>query len=353
MDRLIFGTYRISQNDLPNALELAYKYGIRRFDTAQLYKNEQQASTLLPKNDVSITTKIRHIGDMDEMKSKILLSQECISESQLHTILLHRPMPKESWHALEQFSKQYDIGISNYNIDNLEHLKTYANHMPCINQIEFHPFCPDSLSILEWCKKNNIRVQGHTILANTKFFDHPTILVLSKMHCVSPAKIMLRWAFQHDVDLVLSAIEESHIKEWISVATDSFVLTQQQMNLMNNLSTTTQLRLYDNSWAPWIWNERAISDYIFVEKTIQQLQKDITDLINGNRVSESALVIPSIKDPSVGHIAKSMAECLFPPKPLKNDPNKINASTSYIEYNKITKKLKDCIFLQRNEILYA
>lgn len=349
MERLIFGTYLIPEDSLENSLHNAYNNGIRRFDTAQLYKNEAETSKYLSTYDnISLTTKVRHIGDEETTKKYIQISKDNTCDKHLHTILLHRPMPTESWKILlENYNK--NTGVSNYNIEHLEYIKEKNLTLPFVNQIEFHPFCPDSLEILEWCKQNDISVQGHTILANGKFFNHSVIMELAEFYKVNSARIMLRWAYQHGIDMVLSTTEEFHIKEWKSVVNDDFVLSDQHMNVLNHLSSSFSYRFYDNSWSPWIWREKVINNKSFLDQEIEKLRNDIQKYENNQKVSELALVFPSLKDVSIAHIAVIVAISLFPPQLMKNK-KKLNTDQSYIKYNKYIKQLKNKIFEQRRKL---
>ena len=349
MEKIIFGTHLIPNNKLKEAITNAYKNGIRNFDTAQLYNNEQLTSESLKQyNDVNISTKIRKISKNQEMIQLIEKSQERISENHLTTILLHRPMPLDSWKTLEKFGKKYTIGVSNYNVQNLEYLKKHSDKLPIRNQIEFHPFCPDSLEILGWCKENGIVVYAHTILANTKFFTNPLIAELSKKYNVSPAQIMMKWAYQHGVHMVLSTTEEHHIIEWKSVLTDDFCLTKENMTELNNLSKTSPHRFYDNSWTPWFWNEKVVNNDSVLIEEIKKLQLDIEKVNSNEYISDLALLIPSVKksEDDMEKVAKFIAEYLFPAKKMKNK-NKLNFEDSHIKYNKCLKKLKNKIHKQR------
>lgn len=53
------------------------------------------------------------------------------------------------------------IGVSNYTIKHLEEMKEYANITPHVNQVEFHPYLYQK-DLLDYCRKNNIVLQGLT-----------------------------------------------------------------------------------------------------------------------------------------------------------------------------------------------
>ena len=137
MNRFIFGTYLIDKDVVANAIQQAYEVGgITRFDTAQIYGNEQETGTKLTEfKDVQVTTKIRKLSDEKGTIKIIAKSEKKLP--QLSSIILHHPLPAVSWNTLEQYSKKYKIGVSNYSTKELEMMKKYATIMPDVNQIEF------------------------------------------------------------------------------------------------------------------------------------------------------------------------------------------------------------------------
>jgi diketogulonate reductase-like aldo/keto reductase len=353
MNKIRFGTYRVAADKLQNALLMAYKHGIRHFDTAQLYKNELCTyETLKHFDDVHITTKIRTIGDHEATTKCIELSEGIIPVSHLHTVLLHRPMPIGSWVTVGGYESKYHLGVSNYNIENLEYLKHHTQRLPLVNQIEFHPFCPDALRILAWCQNHNVRVQGHSILSSGLMFHHPLLVQMASTYNVSSAEIMIRWSHQHGVELVMSTTEEWQMLEWFHAISGEFVLDDSDMELLNNCSSTHPLRMYDNSWAPWMWTERVNADESFLTETIQQLQCDINSMNHEEEqpISDVALNFPMVGKNKDCDLGKKIALLMFPPKPRKKSSG-LNVEQSYIDYNKMLKAVKQLVYHQRRSKL--
>lgn len=71
---------------------------------------------------------------------------------------------KESWKALEELhkiGKVKAIGVSNYTISHLKELMEYAEIMPHVNQVEYHPNCQQP-ELAEFCKMHNILLQPYS-----------------------------------------------------------------------------------------------------------------------------------------------------------------------------------------------
>lgn len=338
MERFIFGTYKIENKDIPNAIKQAYEIGgISRFDTAQLYKNEESVGNELSRyNNIEVTTKIRKISDEKGMIKLIEKSSKKLP--MLNSILLHIPRPTNCWKVFEKYKNKYNIGVSNYGVKELEEMQNYSTIMPSVNQIEFHPFCSESLNTLEWCNKHNIKVQAHTILANCKFFNYRLIIDISVSLSITPAQVMLRWAYQHGVDLVVSTLEIEHINEWLTVPSNNYNLSDAQMGALNNISKYKSHSFYPILWTPWMWVDMSTNKEYLTESYNKILQ-DKVKLSNGEYVSELAVALPGINKLNISPTAKCLAKLLFP------------KDNTFSEYKDLINSLRDKIYEQRRTIL--
>jgi len=62
-------------------------------------------------------------------------------------------------HALEDGLTRY-IGVSNYMVEHLREMELYATFMPAVNQVELHPYLPQT-DLLKWCNAHDIRVEAY------------------------------------------------------------------------------------------------------------------------------------------------------------------------------------------------
>lgn len=341
MDRFIFGTYLIKKEDVGDAIGLAYNAGVRRFDTAVIYNNEKEVGEKLSEySDVKVTTKIRKTADT--IKTKKMIDKSAGRLPHLSGVLLHKPMPAASWDALVEYKDRckdrYEIGVSNYGVRELEMMKTYTDVMPDVNQIEFHPFCEDSMETLKWCRENGVVVQGHTLLANCCFFEVTLIVQLAEYFKVSPAQIMLRWAFQHGVDMVVSTVEKSHVDEWVFVANDGFVLTDKQMEAMNGLQRWFIYSFYKAPWTPWMWDDRVAEDDEYIAGLVAMLKEDRLLMEGGEWVSDEALCVPLINRFRVSPVASKLASVMF---------SDVDGDEALKRYGVLVRRLHDKIYEQK------
>ncbi len=132
-----FGTYKLQKGEEAyNAIRFAIENGYRHFDTASLYKTENDIGkaildSTIDRNNFWITTKI-HGSDISSNKvsKSIIKSMKNLDTKYLDLALLHFPLNDmeknlNAWYVLEDYYRQgylKNIGVSNYNIVHLETL---------------------------------------------------------------------------------------------------------------------------------------------------------------------------------------------------------------------------------------
>jgi diketogulonate reductase-like aldo/keto reductase len=229
------------QEEFNTAFKSAIKDGYRHFDTAQAYNNEQflgavWQSTGLVRDELFITTKIavQNFGRHKPI-NKLSESLNLLSMEYIDLLLLHFPVSllrKKSWQALEEIKssgKAKAIGVSNYTIRHLEEMKSYANEMPAVNQVELHIFLQQP-ELIDYCRENNIVVEAYSPLAHAKSMENQTIIKIAEKHNKSYAQIMLRWLIEHDLVVLPKSISPERIKQNIDIF--DFKLDQSDLNLI-------------------------------------------------------------------------------------------------------------------------
>ena len=144
-------------------------------------------------------------------------------------------MLEETWRALEVlYDSEYcrSIGVSNYEIDDLENLFETCSIKPHVNQFEFHPYQnPTDLKL--FCEENKIVSQGYCPLGKGFILNDKPILDIAKKYQKTSAQILIRWAIQNNVLLVPKSTKKERVFENISVF--DFHLEFHDMQILNNL----------------------------------------------------------------------------------------------------------------------
>ncbi|EEB13802.1 2,5-diketo-D-gluconic acid reductase A, putative [Pediculus humanus corporis] len=121
----------------------------------------------------------------------------------------------ETWKEMIKLKKNgrvRNIGVCNFDIKHLEDFKSLELDVPAINQVEFHPRCPQK-NLLNYCKENNILLQA-TSFKNT---FHPLLLsddtirfVGNKINKTS-AQVLLKWILNKGVAVIPQSINPKDI----------------------------------------------------------------------------------------------------------------------------------------------
>ena len=158
---------------------------------------------------------------------------------------------KNSWLQMESalaLGKCKRIGVSNYTADLLLELKEYANVMPAVNEIEFHPrFASPELVAL--CRDLNVVLigygTGHYIAIEQAIKDKSSRNAMQILNSIvervakegkkkSPLQVVLRWMLQLGVVSIPRSGSAEHMKQNRDIF--DFELSVAEMKLMDDLN---------------------------------------------------------------------------------------------------------------------
>eukprot|EP00795_Rhopilema_esculentum_P014561 gene14561-5634_t len=125
------------------------------------------------------------------------------------------------------------IGVSNYTIDHLKEMESYAEIMPAVNQVEFHPHLYQK-ELLDYCGNKGIQLQAYSSLGVGELIKDPLINQIAKKYDKSASQVLLRWGLQHGIGVIPKSTNPQHIKENFDVF--NFVITDEDMALMNGMN---------------------------------------------------------------------------------------------------------------------
>ena len=110
-----------------------------------------------------------------------------------------------TWRAMEALvrsGKTRAIGVSNFNVDQLEEILSFAEIIPSCCQVESHPYFPQT-KLVEFCKENGIAFVAYSPLGSQpsaltkvsrKVLDDKTIVEVARKLGREPAQVVLAWA---------------------------------------------------------------------------------------------------------------------------------------------------------------
>jgi diketogulonate reductase-like aldo/keto reductase len=205
-----FGTHPLRGREGAEAVLSAFDIGYRLIDTAVNYGNEDAvgravAETSVPREEIQITTKLpgRDHG-YEETLASCHRSLEVLGLDYLDLYLIHWPNPSvgkwiDTWKAMIELRADgpvRSIGVSNFTIEFLERLEAETGVLPAVNQIELHPFFPQT-ELLEYHREKGIVTEAWSPLGkNAPVLTAEPITRAAEAHGVTPGQVVLRWHTQ-------------------------------------------------------------------------------------------------------------------------------------------------------------
>jgi len=245
MPLLGLGTYMIENEEkLINAVKGALRIGYRHIDTASFYGNEEAVGVAIkesgvPRKEIFLVSKI---WNSDQGYEKTLqafkTSINKLGTYYLDLYLIHWPqsLNKETWKALEKLYREgciRAIGVSNFTSKHLIDLLEYAEIIPSVNQVEFHPqFAQNELR--QFCKKYNIQLEAWSPLMRGKIFLIPLFQHLSQKYERTISQIVLRWNLQMGVVTIPKSTTLARIKENADIF--DFEISKEDMKKIEELN---------------------------------------------------------------------------------------------------------------------
>src|SRR5947199_5217082 len=152
-----------------NAVRWALELGYRHIDTAQAYGNEESVGRALresgvPRDEVFITTKFYPAREDPEAEAQ--RSLERLGVDQVDLYIIHWPQggPTWAWPGMERAQESgyaRSIGVSNFNVDELEAVIAAADTPPVVNQVQFSPF-KHRRALLEACDRLGVAPEAYS-----------------------------------------------------------------------------------------------------------------------------------------------------------------------------------------------
>ncbi|MEP1445291.1 MAG: aldo/keto reductase [Paraglaciecola sp.] len=251
MPWLGLGTFtRDSGQAIQDMIADALSAGFRSIDTASIYKNEVSVGNALKnsevaRKDIFLTTKV---WNEDQRKRRTLQAFEeslkRLGTDYVDLYLIHWPVADcylQTWQVMEEIyrsGRAKAIGVSNFLIPHLEDILQNSDTVPCVNQIEFHPYLTQT-ELIKYCQNNKIQVAAWSPLMQGLIASEATLLRLAKKYKKTPAQIVLRWDLQHQVVTIPKSVTTNRIIENTQIF--DFELSDQDMSIIDALNQDKHL----------------------------------------------------------------------------------------------------------------
>jgi diketogulonate reductase-like aldo/keto reductase len=248
--QLGLGVWRAADGDeVVEAVKSALTAGYRSIDTAMVYRNEAGVGqaireSQIPRDELFITTKLWNSDQGSTTTAAALdASLKRLGLDYVDMYLIHWPMPEvgkfvETWKVFEELQaagKVRTIGVSNFQIAQLEELKKHSSVVPAVNQIELHPYF-QQVELREYARENGIHIESWSPIGHGgDLLNEPILKEIAEHHHKTPAQVVIRWHLQNDLIVIPKSVHDSRIKENFDVF--DFSLTSGEINAICTLET--------------------------------------------------------------------------------------------------------------------
>ncbi|QOY60804.1 aldo/keto reductase [Thermophilibacter immobilis] len=229
-----FGTWLIPNDQAADTVCCALKSGYHHIDTAQGYGNEEGVGRGLrqsgvAREDVFVTTKVAAgLKGYDSTAASIDESLAKLGLDSLDLLLIHSPQPwdaygsddrylagnRETWRAMEDAvgaGKVRSIGVSNFQVGDLQNILGVCHIKPAANQIRAHvgamPF-----ELIDWCRAREIVVEAYSPIAHGATLANAALAAMADRYDAGVGRLCVRYCLQHDLVALPKAANPDHIR---------------------------------------------------------------------------------------------------------------------------------------------
>ncbi|MCU1646322.1 MAG: aldo/keto reductase [Nocardia sp.] len=252
MPKLGYGVFKVAAEEAVDAVAAALRVGYRSIDTAAIYGNEAEVGSALresglPRDELFVTTKLWNSNQgYDATLRAFDESMKRLELDRLDLYLIHWPIAEaglyvDTFRALQALKAQgrvTSIGVSNFTRANLERVIAETGEAPAVNQIELHPYLPQT-ALRAFHSEHGIITEAWSPLGRGAELEDPVIAAIAGETGRTAAQVILRWHMQLGNVAIPKSVTPSRIAENFEVF--DFELTDEQLARINGLDNGTRI----------------------------------------------------------------------------------------------------------------
>ena len=245
MPRLGLGTWKAHFGALERTISSALALGYRLVDTSPVYFNEKEVGRAIARSGVSrdemfVTTKLDvpalGFGSAREALESSLLR---LGLDYVDLYLIHWPRRKlisRTWSSMEELQRAgiaRAIGVSNFEVEDLETLFETAEISPAVNQVELNPLVQQR-AIQTYCRDRGITLEAWAPVIQGSAARLSSLVRIGERWTKTPSQVSLRWILQKDIVAIPKTVHEARVRENADVY--DFELTDEEMAEIDAIS---------------------------------------------------------------------------------------------------------------------
>ncbi|ALC44334.1 ARY, partial [Drosophila busckii] len=284
MPVLGFGTYKADK--LYKEFHCAVETGYRHFDTAFCYGNEKEVGEAIrtqiqmgnvSRENIFLTTKLWNTHHDPRDVRRICEKQlETLGLDYIDLYLMHFPVAYkhlcdeilepmanddiqttdldyiDTWHAMEDLVRLglvRSIGVSNFNMEQMQRIIQCSSSKPVVNQVEIWPGLVQK-DLVDYCRYNGIIVTAFSPLGQPDREEHKPIYFFSegmrrlmKKYERTAAQIVLRYLIDYGVVPIPKAANPVHIRQNLNIF--DFVLNETDTRALKGIKQKERIVKFD------------------------------------------------------------------------------------------------------------
>ncbi|TML34972.1 MAG: aldo/keto reductase [Actinobacteria bacterium] len=207
-----------------NAVRWALELGYRHIDTAQAYGNEESVGQALresgvPRDEVFITTKFFPVREDPAAEIEGSL----------------RRLGVDGMERARELGHARSIGVSNFDVGELDEVIGAGSVSPVVNQVQFNPFAYRR-ALLEACERHNVVLEAYSPLGTGRLLSDQTVSGIAQRIGRTPAQVLLRWCLERRIPVIPKSTHRERIEENAQIF--DFTLSDDDMADLDALDRT-------------------------------------------------------------------------------------------------------------------
>ena len=236
------GTYKMDSAE--TMTKAATELGYRLYDCASFYKNEEvvgqalkEVTKTIAREQLFVVSKVWW-DEVEDVESACKRSLQKLGVDYLDLYLVHWPVAVRDlgdgkyerikipmykiWAQMEALVDKglvKSIGVSNFNVQLMWDMLSYARIPPACNEVELHPLCSQP-KLLKFMKDHQIVPIAYCPIgrgADTSrcpnIFEHPAVVACMAKHGKTGAQILLNWGLLRGCVVIPKSNSIERIKE--------------------------------------------------------------------------------------------------------------------------------------------
>lgn len=255
IDQLGYGVWQVPDAEAEIVVGKAINAGYRHIDTAKIYGNEEGvgraiAASSVPREELFITTKVWNADQgYENTLAAADASLQRLGLDYVDLYLIHWLQPKrgtyvDTWKALIQLQKDgkaKSIGVCNFTIEALEELYAETGVRPVINQVETHPYFPQSELRAYEAQHGILHESWSPLGQGGDLLTDPVLVKIAEKHKASVAQVVIAWHLALGNVVIPKSVTDARIIE--NFASLQLTLDDEDLAAINGLDRGAEGRI--------------------------------------------------------------------------------------------------------------